>query len=208
MRGIGWTKAGAVSGAVLGALLVTGCEKAAPAGAPDASASASAQAKSPTGSAAPAGAFGKEQAAADVTAATGAAGLDQPKESVTTAPSPVDPATATATDKRRAELLACTAPWQSMERMPDPGKAYEATVEALQQRGWKAGERLRHDMLTQTVLTKQGWTVLARRYDFSAGKGSGMGMPDMLSFMATEQACEGRFTDAEMEDLLKDEPQE
>ncbi|MFD9305206.1 hypothetical protein ACFWCB_21515 [Streptomyces sp. NPDC060048] len=199
MRGVRWTRVGAV----LGALLVTGCEKEAPAGSPAASASASAGAGSATGSAAPAGAFGREQVAADVAAATAAAGMGRPGTAVTAAPSPTDPGTAKG--DLRAAMLACAVPWQTMEPLPDPVKAYEATITTLEQRGWKRGDRHQQDMLTHTSLTKQGWTVLARRYDFSAGKGSPMGMPDMLSFMATDQACEGRFTDAEMEEAFRDE---
>lgn len=197
-----------MAGAVLGALLVTGCESGAPAGAPPAAESASPPAspgaKAPTGSAAPAGPFGREQAAADIAAATAAAGLAEPDPSDIVSPSAGEPATDK--EKRRAAMLACVAPWQTMERLPDTVKAYEATITGLEQRGWERGERTQHDMLTHTPLTKQGWTLFARRYDFSAGKGSGLGMPDMLSFMATDQACEGRFTEAEMEEAFKDDP--
>ncbi|MFZ3469945.1 hypothetical protein ACODT3_27265 [Streptomyces sp. 4.24] len=195
-----------VAGAVLGALLVTGCESGAPAGAPPAAESASPPAspgaKAPTGSAAPEGPFGKEQVAADIAAATAAADLDDPEASTVASPSPGE--LTADKEKLRAAMLACVVPWQTMERLPDTVKAYEATITGLEQRGWKRGERTQHDMLTHTPLTKQGWTLFARRYDFSAGKGSGLGMPDMLSFMATEQACEGRFTEAEMEEAFKD----
>lgn len=193
MRRTGWT-----AGAVLGALLMTGCGPDGPAAGASASHPAWASASV---SAEPAGPFGKEGAAADVAAATAAAGLNQPAAEATPTPTPGDPDPEKA--KRRAELLACAAPWQTMDRVADPVKAYEATITTLEQRGWKRGDRRQVDMLTQTTLTKQGWTVLASRYDFSAGKGSGTGMPDILSFMATEQACEGRFTDAELEEAFK-----
>lgn len=205
MRGIG----GAAAGAVLGALLVTGCGAH---GTPAASAGAKPQTGSATpgpsgGSAAtPAGAFGREQAAADITAATTAAGLAQPKEDAVPSPSPSAGQPVTDKDARRAELAACMAPWTSADLIEDPEKAYAATIAALERRGWKAdGGSRQLDMLTQTRLTKQGWVLFARRYDFSGGKGSGMGMPDLLSFFASDLACEGRFTDAEMEAALKEE---
>ncbi|MCX5407568.1 hypothetical protein OHA37_27360 [Streptomyces sp. NBC_00335] len=213
MRRNGWA-AGALLGAMAAmvATLATGCGTAGDGGSADASAKASAQASTKAsapasastsgGSASPAvtGAFGKEQAAADVVAATAAADLGQSGETATATPDPADPKA-----KRRAEVLACAAPWQTTVPAGDAVKAYEATIATLEQRGWKRGERRQVDMLTQTTLTKQGWTVLARRYDFSGGKGAGMGMPDMLSFMATDQACAERFTDAELEDAFKDD---
>ncbi|MFD6887947.1 hypothetical protein [Streptomyces sp. NPDC059957] len=97
------------------------------------------------------------------------------------------------------------APWQASVLARDAVKGYEATIATLERRGWKRGERRQVDMLTHTTLTKQGWTVLARRYDFSGGKGPGLGMPDMLSFMATDQACGERFTDAELEEAFEDD---
>ncbi|MCX4778077.1 hypothetical protein [Streptomyces sp. NBC_01264] len=223
MRRSGWT-----AGVVLGALLVAGC------GADGGSASParekpSSPSKSPNGAAAPTGsaasagagaspaasgaspgatgAFGKEQAAADVVAATTAAGLPQPEADATAFPSPTGVAADVA--GRRAELLACMVPWQTMERVEDPEKAYTATIAELERLGWKAGgDPFQENMLSQVSLKKQGWVLFARRYDFSAGKGSGTGMPDMLSFFASDLACEGRFTEAEMEEAFKDESQE
>ncbi|MCJ0867887.1 hypothetical protein [Streptomyces sp. AP-93] len=153
------------------------------------------------------GVFGKEQAAADIAAATAAGGLPQPGAAATASPAPTG-ADAEA-DVRRAEMAECMAPWQTMERVADPEKAYTATIAELERRGWKAaGDRSRHDMLSQVTLKKQGWILFARRYDFSAGKGSGMGMPDMLSFFASDLACEGRFTEAEMAEALQEAPEE
>lgn len=205
MRRIGWT-----AGAVLGALLVTGCgpdgRAAGPGGGSSASASASAPAQAkPADPAAPA-AFGRVQAAADITAATTATGLPQPEEDPSTAsPSPSPGKSLTAEDERRAEIFECMAPWQTMEPVEKPEEAYAATIAVLEQRGWKIdGKQLQQDMLTQTKLKKEGWILFARRYDFAHGKGPTMGMPDMLSFFASDLACEGRFTDTEMTELLKE----
>lgn len=194
MRRSGWA-----AGVLLGAMVVTGCGTAGDGGSADASAKASASASASGASASPAGAFGKEQADADLVAATGAAGLGPSKDGDLATPDPAGPK-----GKRRAEMLACMAPWQTTLPARDAVKGYEATIAALEQRGWKRGERRQEDMLTQTTLTKQGWSVLARRYDFSAGKGSGLGMPDILSFFASDLACEGRFTETEMEEAFKD----
>ncbi|CAM5427210.1 hypothetical protein SAVIM338S_02407 [Streptomyces avidinii] len=217
MRRIGWT-----AGAVLGALLVTGCGPDGPAagaagGAPasaSATGSASAAASGPATPAASAasgasgapGAFGRKEAAADIAAATTATGLPQPEEDPSTAsPAPSPGQSLTAEDERRAEIFECMAPWQTMEQVAKPEEAYAATIAVLEQRGWKIdGKQLQQDMLTQTKLKKQGWILFARRYDFSHGKGPTTGMPDMLSFFASDLACEGRFTDTEMTELLKD----
>ncbi|MBT2472547.1 hypothetical protein J7E97_33020 [Streptomyces sp. ISL-66] len=209
MRRIGWT-----AGAALGALLVTGCgpdggtgggSSASPSVSASVSASASGQAKpsDPAASAASGtpGAFGREQAAADITAATTATGLPQPEEPATASPSPGQPVTAEG--ERRAEIFACMAPWQTMEPVEQPESAYAATVAVLEQRGWKIdGKQLQEDGLTQIKLKKEGWVLFARRYDFSGGKGPTTGMPDMLSFFASDLACEGRFTEADMEAAL------
>ncbi|MFE2286102.1 hypothetical protein ACFXDJ_18265 [Streptomyces sp. NPDC059443] len=210
MRGIGWT-ATAAAGAVLGALLVTGCGQDGPSGGQAGGPTASVQSKakpstgsgSEPGSASPAtsaGAFGKKQAAADIAAATGVAGLNQAM-ATTEVPSRAD--AATEDGKRRADRLACETPWTTMEPLPDSRKAYEATVAALVQRGWKPGERRQDGKLTTTALTKQGWTLLAQRYDFSTGKEAELGMPDVVSFTATEQACEAPFAEAEKEAASK-----
>lgn len=206
MRRIGWT-----AGAVLGALLVTGCGpdgRAAGAGAaPSAPASASVSASAPAkpagaaASGAPA-AFGREQAAADITAATTATGLPQP-EKRTTSPIPVQPTTAQ--DKRRAEGLACTVVWETLEPVARPEEAYSATIAVLEQNGWKIdGKQLKQDALTQTKLKKRGWVLFSRRYDFSTSEGPTKGMPDMMSIIASDLSCEGRFTDTELTELLKE----
>lgn len=194
MSRFGW-----VAGAVLGALLATGCGSGGGGGGASARAKPSNGSAAPTGSASPTGAFGKEQAAADVAAATAAADLGQSEEAEFATPDPTHPK-----GELRAEILACVAPWQTTVLAGDAVKGYEATIATLERRGWKLGERRQADMLTQTTLTKQGWTVLAGRYDFAGGKLAGLGMPDMLSFMALDQSCR-EFTDAELEDAFKDD---
>lgn len=114
--------------------------------------------------------FTKEAVANEVGAAADASGLPPGDDSMAGMP--------------EGEWRDCVAPWMADAPAADAADGFAATVERLEELGWKVTTSREERDVTFRTLTKQGWKVYARHFAMA-----GFGAEQPVSFTAVEDGC-------------------
>ncbi|WP_030547783.1 hypothetical protein [Streptomyces exfoliatus] len=183
-RGTWWA---AVAGATAAALLAAGC-----------------------GPGAKPGAFGRQAAHAEITAAVEGAGLPESDLPGTGGPTPTgstpEPTPTTERERVAARMAACSTGWQYVGPLVEGSRGdFDKAVAALVGEKWVQDQRQveklddKGSTMVAVTLKKRGWTLFGRHH--SAPQTLSL---EMISLQASEDSCMKQFTDKEL-DLLEGE---